>query len=66
MEFDKDGNLLFEVNAHEEDILYDEISSGLLIREIKRSKQDMLVSLSTYFKAVFLNKDINELLTEEL
>lgn len=63
--FDKDGELFFEVNAAEEDILYDEISSGLLIREIKRKKQDLLLALSAYYKAVYLHMDINELITEE-
>lgn len=65
LSFDEEGNLFFEVEADEEDILYDEISSGLLIKEIKRKKQDLLQALSTYYKVLYLHKDMNELLTEE-
>ena len=34
--FEEDGTLAFETNAADDDLLYDEISSGLLIAEIKK------------------------------
>ena len=37
--FEEDGSLTMETDAEEDDIYYDEISSGLLIREIRRNKQ---------------------------
>ena len=40
--FEEDGSLTMETDAEEDDIYYDEISSGLLIREIRRNKQEFL------------------------
>ena len=44
--FEEDGTLAFETNAADDDLLYDEISSGLLIAEIKRNRQELLDSPS--------------------
>lgn len=55
--FDEDGELLLETNADEEDITYDEISSGLLVREIRRNKQELLESLSLFYKLIVLGVD---------
>ena len=37
--FEEDGNVVMETNADDDDIYYDEISSGLLISEIRRNRQ---------------------------
>ena len=37
--FEEDGNVVMETNADDDDIYYDEVSSGLLIAEIRRSRQ---------------------------
>lgn len=60
--FEPDGTLLLETDAAQEDILYDEISSGLLIGEIKRNKQELLESLSLYYRVVILHEDVSEVL----
>ena len=39
------------------DLLYDEISSGLLINRIRREKKELLEGLETYYKVMFLQKD---------
>ena len=44
--FEEDGNVVMETNADDDDIYYDEISSGLLISEIRRSRQELFESLS--------------------
>ena len=62
--FEEDGSLTLETDAAEEDILYDEISSGLMIREIRRNRQELLESLSLYYKVFILKEDIS-CLTEE-
>ena len=46
--FEEDGSISLETDAEEDDLLYDEISSGLMIREIRRNRQEMLESLSLY------------------
>ena len=58
LEFDGSGSLLLQVSANEEDILFDEISSGLKIKEIQQSKQELLESLELYYRTFFLGKKI--------
>lgn len=63
--FEPDGTLAFETDAAEDDILYDEISSGLLIGEIRRHRQELLESLSLYYRVFILHEDMSELLRED-
>lgn len=63
--FEPDGTLAFETDAAEEDILYDEISSGLLVQEIKKNRQEMLESLELYYRVFILHEDVARLLEEE-
>lgn len=65
MAFEDDGELLFETNADTDDIYYDEISSGLLIGEVKRTRQELLESLSLYYRIFIKGEDISGLLEEE-
>ena len=62
--FDEEGTLVIETNAADEDFYYDEISSGLLVREIRRKKQELFESLSLYYRVVILGEDISDLLDE--
>ena len=62
--FDEEGTLVIETNAAEEDYYYDEIGSGLLVREIRRKKQELFESLSLYYKVVILGEDLADLLDE--
>lgn len=59
--YDEEGNLKIEVSYDEEDILYDEIGSGLKIKEIQRTKTELMESLELFYKVFFLNEEINEL-----
>lgn len=63
--FEPDGKLAFETDAAEDDFLYDEISSGLLIAEIKRNRQELLESLTLYYRIFILGEDMSALLEEE-
>ena len=63
--FEEDGTLAFETNAADDDLLYDEISSGLLIAEIKRNRQELLESLTLYYRVFILGEDVSALLEEE-
>ena len=64
MVFDEDGELQFEISAVPEDYLYDEVGSGLLVKEIQRKKQELLESLSLYYRVVVLHENLDELLEE--
>ena len=65
MVFEEDGTLSLETEAEEDDIYYDEISSGLLIGEIRRKRQELLESLSLYYRVFILKEDISSFLEEE-
>ena len=60
-----DGTLSLETNAEEDDIYYDEISSGLLVGEIRRKRQELLESLSLYYRVFILKEDVSQLLEED-
>ena len=62
--FEEDGTLSLETNAEEDDIYYDEISSGLLIGEIRKKRQDLLEALSLYYRVFILKEDISDMLEE--
>ena len=53
--FDQDGTILLETDAAEEDLLYDEIGSGLLVGEVRRNRQELLESLQLYYRVFILN-----------
>ena len=63
--FEEDGTLSLETNAEEDDIYYDEISSGLLIGEIRKKRRDLLESLSLYYRVFILKEDVSALLDED-
>ena len=63
--FEEDGNVVMETNADDDDIYYDEISSGLLIAEIRRSRQELFESLSLYYRVFIKKEDVSALLDEE-
>lgn len=56
--FEEDGSVLLETDAEEDDLLYDEISSGLLVGEIRRNRQEMLEALQMYYRVFILHEEI--------
>ena len=42
LEFDDEGNLLLNTSAEEEDVLYDDIGSGLKIKQMQKEKAELL------------------------
>lgn len=63
--FEEDGSLTMETNAEEDDIYYDEISSGLLIQKIRQTRQELFESLSLYYRVFVLKEDVSEMLEDE-
>ena len=51
--FDEDGTLEFRTSCDESDLLYDEIGCGLKIRELQRTKEELLRSLEMYYKVIY-------------
>lgn len=58
--FEEDGNVLLETNADDDDIYYDEISSGLMVSEVRRRRQELFESLSLYYRVFILKENIAE------
>lgn len=63
--FEEDGTVSMETNAEESDIYYDEISSGLLVNEIRRKRQELFEALSLYYRVFILKEDISGMLEED-
>lgn len=63
--FEEDGTAVLEANAEEDDFYYDEISSGLMISQVRRKRHELLESLSLYYKVFILHKDISAMLEDE-
>ncbi len=63
--FEGDGSVSLETNADDDDIYYDEISSGLLVSEIRRKRRELLESLSLYYRVFILKEDLSGMLEEQ-
>lgn len=58
--FDEDGNLEFRTSYDEGDLLYDEIGSVLKIKQYQNTKRELLESVETYYRIVFLGEGFEE------
>lgn len=57
--FDEDGSLQLTTDADEGDLLYDEISAGLLVKEILNKKQELFESLSLFYRIFILKEKVD-------
>lgn len=55
--FDPEGNLQFQTDSEEMDLLYDEIGSVLKIKQLQRTKGELLEALEMYYKIFFLGEE---------
>ena len=62
--FEEDGSISLETQAEPDDFYYDEISSGLRVSEIRRKRQDLLESLSLFYRVFILKEDISDMLED--
>ncbi len=51
LEFDDDGNLRIIVTSKESDIYFDEIGSGLKVKQMQQEKQELFEQLEEYYRA---------------
>lgn len=58
--FDGEGNLRFETGSEENDFLYDDIGSVLKIKELQRTRVELLESLELFYKVFFLGQEFRE------
>jgi hypothetical protein len=57
--FDEDGHLELRTEANVDDILYDDIGSGLKIKQLRQEKAELFVALEQYYQ-VFINEDFGQ------
>ena len=60
LEFEEDGSLEFRTSYEEGDYFYDEIGSVLKIKQYQNVKRELLESLETYYRIVFLGEGLDE------
>jgi hypothetical protein len=51
--FDENGSLNIKTEAEENDLLYDEIGSGLMVRRMINTKRELFEQLEQYYEAFF-------------
>ena len=56
--FEPDGSISMETEAAEEDILYDDITAGLLVSEIRGHRQTLFEELQLFYRVFVLKEDI--------
>jgi hypothetical protein len=56
VEFDSEGKLHFKTEAAENDFSYDEIGAVLKIKELQRTKEELMRSLELYYQIVIEGK----------
>ena len=62
--FTPSGNVVMATRAEEGDLLYDEIGSALLIKKLRREKQEVFQSLEIYYRVTFLHQNPADLLDD--
>lgn len=62
--FTLSGNVVMDTRAEEGDLLYDEIGSALLIKKLRREKQEVFQSLEIYYRVTFLHQNPADLLDD--
>ena len=60
LEFTREGQLLFRVEAEENDYLFDEIGSALKVKQYQAEKRELLESLEMYYKIFILGMGKDE------
>ena len=57
--FDEEGELEISTQAADEDLLYDEIASGLLVGKIRATRQELFESLNLFYRIFVLGEKID-------
>lgn len=60
LEFSEEGKLEFKVEVLDADARFDEIGSALKIKELQRTKRELLESLELFYRVFFLGEDVEE------
>ena len=56
--YEEDGSVALATEAAEEDILYDDITAGLLIGEVRRHRQELFEQLQIFYRVFVLKEEL--------
>jgi hypothetical protein len=56
--YEADGSIVMETDFAPDDYLYDEISSGLMVGEVRRNRQELFEALQLYYRVFILHLPI--------
>lgn len=56
--FESDGTVEMVTEAAEEDILYDDITAGLLVSEVRRHRQELFQQLQLFYRIFVLKEEL--------
>ncbi len=60
IEFDEEGSLEFRTQARDSDYNYDDIGAALMIKEIRRNKEELLTSLELFYRVFVLGMPLED------
>jgi hypothetical protein len=58
--FEADGSVALETEYEENDIYYDEVTSGLMVREVRSKRSELFSALETYYKIFILKEKLDD------
>ena len=58
--FDEDGELEITTQAADDDYMYDDIASGLLVSKIRATRQELFESLNLFYRVIVLGEELPE------
>ena len=62
--FDEDGLPIIQTDSDPDDFYYDEISAGLLVKEVQKKKRELFEALGLYYRVFVLKEDPSQILAE--
>ena len=60
--FDDEGTPIIQTDSDVDDFYYDEVSAGLLVKEVQKKKRDLFEALAIYYRVFILKEDPNAIL----
>ena len=62
--FDDEGSPIIQTDSDENDFYYDEVSAGLLVKEVQKKKRELFEGLTLYYRVFILKEDPAMILAE--
>ena len=62
--FDGEGTPIIQTDSDADDFYYDEVSAGLLVKEVQKNKRELFEALAIYYRVFILKEDPNAILAQ--